>query len=334
MMCGMGAFVLRRVLLGLLVMFVAVSGAFIFFATKFAPLASTPLSPGTPLPRAYWTWLSGVFTGRSFTHGLIEPHLLSLVGHAFWRTLLLLLLTLVIVVVIAVPVGIIAASRRGTLLDYGLRISTYVAWAIPAFVVAILFQEGLGRIPGGWGTGWFPAVGWAGECPNGQGIDPSNFQCPAAGHGVTHVGEIIYHLALPAFALALGFIGIHARYLRNSMLDALDAPYITVARGKGLRERTVLLHHALRNALVAFVPQLVSDLGLLFGAALAVDYIFQLGGLGTLFIGLLELNVDGIPQVDTYALVFALLIGAGVILIVSVLSEIALALLDPRMRTD
>src|SRR4029078_10469425 len=85
--------------------------------------------------------------------------------------------------------------------DYVLRIATYIAWAVPVFVVAILFQEGFGRIAGGWGTGWCPSIGWAGQCPNGQGIDPHTFQCPAAGHGFTHVAQVIYHLMLPALRL-------------------------------------------------------------------------------------------------------------------------------------
>jgi len=145
---------------------------------------------------------------------------------------------------------------------------------------------------------------------------------------------VIYHLTLPALALGLGFVGLEARYLRNSMLDVLDAPYITVARAKGLADRAVLLRHAFRNALVAFVPALVSDFALIFGATLVVDYIFQLGGLGSLFIGLLQLNVDALPALDTYAMVFALLLGALVLLIFSLLSEVALGLLDPRLRTD
>ena len=254
--------------------------------------------------------------------GLLSGHLVSVVGSAFGRTMLLLALTLVIVVVIVVPVGCLAAATRGSVVDYTLRIGTYIAWAVPVFIVAILLQEGFGRIAGGWGTGWFPAVGWAGQRPNGQGIDPHNFECPAAGHGLTHVGEVIYHLMLPALALALGFIGLNARYLRNSVIDALDAPYVTVARGKGLTERAVVMHHALRNAFVAFVPAIVSDLGLLFGAALAVDYIFQLGGIGSLFIGLLQLNADANVPVDTYELQLALLFAAGVMLAASMLGEI------------
>ena len=219
--------------------------------------------------------------------------------------------------------GCISAATRGSALDFVLRIGTYVAWAVPVFVVAIVLQEGFGRVAGGWGLGWFPPAGWAGSCPSGQGIDPHNFQCPAAGHGLTHVGQVIYHLALPALALALGFVGVNARYLRNALIDTLDAPFITVARGKGLTERAVLLRHGLRNAFVAFVPALVSDLGLIFGGALVVDYIFKLGGMGTLFLTLLPFNVDGILQVDTYALMLLLLLGAAVMLATSLLSEVA-----------
>ncbi len=324
----MGVFVLRRLVLGFLAMFVALSASFFFFASHFLPLS------GTPVLHSYLVWLRGIPSGRSLDDGLLSGHLVSVVGSAFGRTMLLLALTLVIVVVIAIPVGCLAAATRGSVVDYTLRIGTYIAWAVPVFIVAILLQEGFGRIPGGWGTGWFPSVGWAGQCPNGQGIDPHNFQCPAAGHGLTHVGEVIYHLMLPALALALGFIGLNARYLRNSVIDALDAPYVTVARGKGLTERAVVMHHALRNAFVAFVPAIVSDLGLLFGAALAVDYIFQLGGIGSLFIGLLQLNADANVPVDTYELQLALLFAAGVMLAASMLGEILLALLDPRMRPD
>jgi peptide/nickel transport system permease protein len=324
----MAGFLLRRLVFGLVAMFAALSLGFYYFASKFYPLR------GTSTAHAYWVWLKGMPTGRSFTRGEIYPHILPMVGAAFGRTMLLLALTLVIVVLISIPVGCIAAATRGSAVDFGLRIGTYVAWAVPGFVVAIVLQDGFGRVAGGWGLGWFPPVGWAGNCPGGQGVDLHTFQCPAAGHGLTHVGQVIYHLTLPALALALGFVGVNARFLRNSLIDILDAPYITVARGKGLTERAVLVHHALRNAFVTFVPALVSGLGLVFGAALVVDYIFKLGGMGTLFLGLLPYNSDGIIQVDAYALMLLLLISAAVMLMASVLGEAVVALLDPRMRAD
>ncbi|HEY7422541.1 MAG TPA: ABC transporter permease [Gaiellaceae bacterium] len=324
----MGVFFLRRLLFGLVAMFVAMSLTFYYFASKFFPLRETSTW------HAYWVWLRGIPNGRSLTHGLIYPHLLPVVGAAFGRTMLLLALTLVIVVAIAIPVGCISAARRGSALDAGLRIGTYVAWAVPGFVVAIVLQDGFGRVAGGWGVGWFPPAGWAGNCPGGVGVDLHNFQCPAAGHGLTHVGQVLYHLALPALALALGFIAVNARYLRNALVDTLDAPYITVARGKGLTEQNVLLRHALRNAFVTFVPALVSGFGLIFGAALAIDFIFRLGGVGTLFLTLLPYQTDGIIQVDTYALMLLMLIAAAFMVAVSTFSEAVVALLDPRMRFD
>ena len=70
---------------------------------------------------------------------------------------------------------------RGSVVDYGLRIGTYVAWAVPVFIVAILLQQGFGRIPGGWGTGWFPSVGWAGAVPERPGDRPAQLPVPRGG---------------------------------------------------------------------------------------------------------------------------------------------------------
>jgi peptide/nickel transport system permease protein len=325
-MWAMGAFVLRRLAFGLLALFVGLSASFFFWTSKYYP--------SVPPLHAYWVWLRGMPSGRSFSHGLETAHLASSVGGAFGRTLLLLVLTLVLVLVISLPLGCLAAAKRGSAVDFFLRCASYAVWAVPAFLLATLAQEGLGRVPGGWGVGWFPYVGWAGECPGGQGIDQHNFQCPAAGTGLTHVGLVLDHLALPAFALALGFIGLQARYLRSSLLDTLDEPYITVARAKGLSERAVVVRHGVRNALVTFVPAVVSDFGVIFGAALAIDFIFQLGGIGSLFINDLKLNIDAFAPVDTYAVQFALLLGGALMLTASVLGEVALWLLDPRTRPD
>jgi peptide/nickel transport system permease protein len=324
----MAGFFLRRLIFGLFAMFVAISLSFFYFASKFYPLR------GQSTSHAYWVWLQRIPTGRSLSHGLLNAHLLPMVGAAFGRTMALLALTLVIVVVVAVPLGCISAATRGSALDFGVRIGTYVAWAIPGFVVAIVLQQGFGRLPLGWGLGWFPGVGWAGTCPGGEGVDISTGVCPAAGHGLTHVANVIYHLTLPAIALALGFIAINARYLRNSLLDTLDAPFVTVARGKGLSERAVLVRHGLRHAFVAFVPALVSDIGLIFGGALVVDYVFKLGGMGTLFLTLLPYSQDGTVLVDTYALMLLFLFAAAVMITASTLGEAAVALLDPRVRLD
>lgn len=333
----MAALVLRRLGFGLVALFVGMTASFFFWASTYPPLR------GTPLGHAYWVWLKGLVTGHTLTHGLlpsfdpvtgqpITTHLLSVLGTPIGRTMALLALTSVLVVVGAGLIGCLAAATRGSVLDLVLRIGSYVTWAVPGFVLAILLQEAFGRIAGGWGLGWFPYVGWAGQCPNGQGTDFTTGLCPAAGTGAFHVANVLYHLTLPAVALAAGFIGLHARYLRNSLLDALGAPYVTVARAKGLSERRVLFHHALRNALVTVVPALFSDFGWIFGATFVVDVVFQLGGVGSVFVSLLQLNADALVPLDTWEMQLILLFAGGVMLIASVLSETIGALLDPRVR--
>src|SRR5204863_8421818 len=114
-----------------------------------------------------------------------------------------------------------------------LRAVSFGAWAVPGFLVAFVLQDALAAQPSGWGIHVFPTGGWAGECPGGVGIvlDSNRVpHCPSAGTGLTHVGLVLYHIALPALSLAIGFIGLHARYLRSALLDTLGEPYVTVAR--------------------------------------------------------------------------------------------------------
>jgi ABC-type dipeptide/oligopeptide/nickel transport system permease component len=323
-------FLLRRLGFGLVALFLGLTASFFYFTAHDHPANEA----GQPLLPAYWVWLRGVPSFHSFDRGMFGGPLLSEIGSAFGRTLLLLLVTLVVVLAVAIPLGCLAAAKRGTIVDFALRCLSYATWAVPSFLMATVLQEALGRIPGGWGLAWFPYIGWAGECPNGQGIDNHTFQCPSGGTGLNHVGLVLDHLAIPAIALALGFIGLHARYLRSALLDALDAPHIAVARGKGLTERALLFRHGVRNALVTFVPAVVSDFGMIFGAALAVDYIFQLGGIGQFFIGSLHLDAGGFVPVDTNSEQLLLLLGGGLMILASVLGEVSLWFLDPRTRPD
>jgi len=317
-------FVARRLLVGVVVLFVAASAAFCFFASQYLPLRETPLLS------AYWHWVQGLPTGRSLSHGVLYGRLLPAVIPALEHTLALLGMTLVLVVVLSVGIACVAAASRGSVLDFLLRAASYAAWAMPAFLVALVLQQLVGKVAGGPGLGWFPVAGWAGQCPGGLGIDLHTFKCPPAGSGFAYVGNAAYHLTLPAFALAAGFVGLHSRYLRSSLLDALDSPYVTVARGKGLPEHTVVLRHALRNSLASFTSALFSDFGAIFGASLAVDWVFQLRGLGWLFVALLNLN-STVPVIDAYALELLLLLGGACVLVASLLGDLVVGLLDPRV---
>jgi peptide/nickel transport system permease protein len=310
--------------LGAGVLWLGTFATFCFFASEYGPLKGTPLLP------AYWHWFSGVFSGRSLSQGLygpLWPRVLPALGH----TTALLGFTMVLVVTGATAFGCLTAARRGSAVDTGLRGASYLAWALPPFILALVLAQFFGGKYGNSGLPWFPPGGWAGECPGGLGIDLHTFKCAPAGTGLTYIRHVLWYLTLPAVALATGFVGLHGRYLRSGLVQALDAPHITTARAKGVSETRILLRHALRNSLIAFVPALLSDFGAIFGASLAVDLLFSLNGIGTMFVRVLNTN-SSVNVLDTNAAQLLLLLGGVLVLAASVLGELALTFLDPRVE--
>jgi peptide/nickel transport system permease protein len=325
------AFLARRLLLSLLVLtgFSAIS--FLLMASQFP----SPLQGRSSL-REYGHWLSGLPSGRSLTRGLTGP-IWPQLGPALAHTVVLLAGTALLVIAGSLLIGTITAARRGGAVDVGLRTVSYLAWAVPPFLLALVIAELVTTFGDGRGLGPLPIAGWPGSCPVPYGLNAGAFNpCPAAGHGLDYVWHVAVHMVLPCLTLGLGFIGFHARLLRSSLATSLGAPYITTARAKGLPGRLVLLRHALRNSLSAFLAALTSDFGALFGAALAIDWIYQLNGLGTLFIRELSINNlqgAGTP-IDVYAVEALLLVTALLLLGTSVAGEVAVAALDPRARHD
>ena len=297
--------------------------SFAFLATKFAPLR------GHPVLSAYWHWLAGVPTGRSLRRGLVGPiwsSLLPALGH----TAALLSATLLIVGLVSVALAAIAATRPGSPVDISIRSGLYLAWGVPVFLLALLAQESVGALGSARGIGPFPLSGWPGSCPTGIGLNAGTLTpCPSAGTGAHYVLNVLTHVALPALVLAMSFVGLHGRYLRASLVVSLAAPYVTTARSKGVRERDVVLRHALRNSLITFVAALLADFGALLGATLVIDWIFQLNGIGKLY--LRELNPN-VPSIDAYAVEALLLVTGGLLIGFSLLSELAVVWLDPRAR--
>jgi peptide/nickel transport system permease protein len=252
------------------------------------------------------------------------------VGSHTWQSLghtaALLALTAVLVIVLSLLIGVVAASWVGSPLDLVLRGFTYVAWAVPPFLLALVLQSASSWAGERFGFRPFALTGWPGQCLMLGG--PVVRNCTQdTGDGVQYAVSFLRHLTLPAGALAVAFVGLHARYLRSSLLVALHAPYTTTARAKGLPERRVVLRHALRNSLATFVSAMLLDFGAIFGAALAVDWIFQLNGLGTLF--LYEIQT---ASINPYAVQLLLVVTAAMVIAAGLASELAVGWLDPRAR--
>jgi peptide/nickel transport system permease protein len=203
-------------------------------------------------------------------------------------------------VLIAVPLALMAASRRDHVADQLIRGVPLVGLGFPPFWIGIMllivFGLHLGRL--------FPVGGY--------------------GHGF--LGHL-HSMFLPALTVALAICPILIRSLRAALLEVLESDYVTTARSKGLSERRVLMHHALRNAAISTISVLGVNVGFLVGGTLVIEQVFAVPGVGQLLIN--AIFARDFPIVQAVTLVFALLV-----VLVYLLTDVAHALLDPRVRFD
>ena len=344
----MTAYILRRVLLATAVLLVVSWATFVFIATKFSATCGSTYTPSGAFPpladsvghatRLYLSWLKTVPSGRAFGAVCGGPGITANLSTSLGHTGALLGMTFALVVVFSLAFGVLAAARAGTWLDLGFRAFSYTAWAIPPFLLALVLQSVLGWLYHRHGFRFFPQSGWPGACPFGTFCtDLAGNPVSVAGpHGWAYAADVARFVFVPALALAVAFVGVHSRYLRSSLVVALGAPYTTTARAKGLTERRVVLRHALRNSLGVFTSVLLLDFGAVIGAALAVDYVFKMNGLGLLFlneIGALGSQSGDAPKfLDPYAVQGLLALVAVLVAAASLLAELAVLWLDPRAR--
>lgn len=205
-------------------------------------------------------------------------------------------------VLVGVLLGIVSAVKRYSTLDYALTVGGFIGSSMPAFflglVLIYLFALTLG---------WFPS--------SGMGVIGEKYD----------LGVNLRHLFLPALTLGLIRIPLFMRYTRASLLDVIHADYIRTARAKGLPEHLVLFRHAVRNALIPVITVVGLTLPVLFSGAIIIETIFQWPGVGMLYMD--AVNQRDIPMLMGIALVVGVLV-----LLSGILTDIAYALADPRIR--
>lgn len=327
-------YVLRRLLLAALVFVVVSFVAFVFLAAPLDPTWKMGQAGYTteraqlkdeyhlddPAVEQYWLWAKGTISGspdvtRTVCGGRVRPcrhyEVWPRVWPALGRTALLAGLSVVVVTIFSLLIGTIAATRPGSLLDVMLRTGSYLAWAIPAFVLAVLLQLLLTHLALEYDFEPFPVSGLPlpGE----------------AGSGLHFIGVWAQHLALPVLTISVGFIGAYSRYVRSAMLVSLNEPYAITARAKGLAERRVIIRHALRNSLIPFVSLLTLDFSAIFGATLVADLIFRQEGLASYL-------REAVYDADPFEVQPLVLVGAASVLVFSLLGDLFTARLDPRVR--
>ncbi|MFE7094067.1 ABC transporter permease [Streptomyces erythrochromogenes] len=243
----------------------------------------------------YFRRLGGVLQGdfgRSITYRTDVSRLLA---DRLPVTLLLITMALVLVVAVGLFLGRIAAVRGGAT-DSAILVTTTFAVGTPSFVAAVLLQ-GLFAVQ----LGWFPSSG--------------------AGDGL---GDMLWHLTLPAIALALYLTGMLARVTRSAMLEALDSEHVTVARSRGVPERQVIRRHVFRNSLGTVLTTGGLIVSTLLVCTILVETAFGIGGIGQL----LELSTTtkDFPTVQAVSLIIVALF-----MVVNLVVDLLLPLVDPRV---
>jgi len=256
-----------------------------------------------PAAIQYFEWLFNLLQGDFGMSLRLSLPVAEVVGSAFRNSALLAVTALVTVTVVAVPVGMLAAIKRGTRADLGISLVAYVGTAMPEFVTATLLLV-IFAAPGN------PLLPAGGFIPPGESV--SGF---------------FNHVILPASALGLILTAHIARQVRSEMSDVLASDYIRAARLKGLRERRVMRGHALPNSLAPAVAVISLDIGYLLGGIIVVEEIFAWPGLGRLLILALE-NRD-LPVIQAITLLLAMVYALS-----NLLSDLVIAALDPRVRYE
>jgi peptide/nickel transport system permease protein len=310
-----GAYLVRR-LLGLIPVLLLIS-IVTFLTTALVPgdAASVLLGPTAtpertaevrkrfgldqPLPVRYIKWMGQVVRGDLGNSVLNRQPVNSLVGNALRVTLQELVMAMLLAIAIALPIGIAAATLRGTWIDQMLMGFALLGASVPTFWLGLILI-------------YVFAVRF-------QILPPSGF-VPFSQDPLGNLRAMV----LPAFALAVYLAGPLARFIRSSLIETLQAQFVTTARAKGLDERRVLRGHALKNALIPSVTFAGLQIGGLIGGAIVTEVVFNLPGTGSLALSGI-LNRD-YPVVQGVVLVVAcgyVLINIGV--------DLVYVLLDPRI---
>jgi peptide/nickel transport system permease protein len=245
-----------------------------------------------------WVWQIARFDlGTSIFTGLPVT---QLIAQRIEPTLSLMVVTLVIAVVIAVPMGVLAAWKSGTIIDRTIMGFAVFGFSVPVFVVGYILAYVFALE-----LDWLPVQGYT---PLSRGFWPW-----------------LENLILPSIALGMVYIALIARITRATMMEVLQQDYIRTARAKGLSQRTVLFLHALKNAAVPVITVIGIGVALLIGGAVVTESVFAIPGLG-------RLTVDAILRRDYPVIQGLVLLFSFIYVLVNLAVDLVYTLVDPRIR--
>ena len=331
-------FTIRRLIGSLLVLLITSALVFWYVASNFDPLAPyRQRNPAPPkaffdakihqfhldqsVPQRYFDWLTHLinfgssFPYISFNFGVdvdgtpISPELASRLE----VTTRLVIGAILLAMVLAIVLGVISGVRRDKPIDISVTILTFVLIALPTFwFAAVLKQQAIDM-----------------NVRLGDQFFQTTFEQTPAIETYASSGEVfrdqLTHLILPTLSLGLLTAASWIRYQRASTIDVLEADYMRLARAKGVRNRTVIRRHGLRNALIPLVTIMAIDVGALFGGAIITERVYAWHGMG-------DYLFTAFGRQDTYAVIGWVMVAAVFVVIFNLIADLLYAVLDPRIR--
>lgn len=318
----------RRLLNYMLLLYVAVSLTYLLAATQLNPralfqLRQPPVDPATieaqllqynlsenvPLAERYWIWLTGVIRG-DWGYSPLGVSVAEQISSRMWVSLRLLLIGTLAGIVVGVALGAWTATRQYRPSDRFVTVISLLIISTPAFVVGHVTQIGATWYNNVTGTRTFEFIGETGDVGDYPFAD---------------LVDRAQHLLLPTFVLLVLGAASMSRIQRNLMLDSLGADYVRTARAKGLRESKAVMKHALRTALIPTGTYVAFSVATMFTGATFTERIFNFPGIG-------QYGVDTITNRDVNGVVAVTAFAGVCVLAGAVLSDIMVAILDPRVR--
>ena len=301
-----------------MVIVMLIVAALVFFITRLAPgdpaavmlgeqataadIAQLRASYGLdkPLPVQFVLWLSELAKGNLGQSIFLQRPVTQALLERAEPTFFLTLFSIAIAMLIGVPCGIAAAVWRGKAVDQAFSGFAMLGASIPSFWLGLIMMQIFAV-----SLGWFPVAGYG-----DPGVPLSNR---------------LHHLILPSIVLGLVNSALILRFTRASMLDALGEDHIRTARAKGVSEFRVVLHHALRNALIPVITVVGLTFALLIGGAIVTETVFGLPGIGNLV-------VSAVLRRDYPVIQGALLVISGIYVLINFVIDLLYAAVDPRVR--
>lgn len=322
----MFAYLIRRVLVAVPTILVLTGVVFVLITSTGDPLVELRRRPNVsqetihklereyrldePVAQRYVLWLNDLVHLRLGTSFKGKESVGKKIRRALWPTTQLLLGWLIFSALFAVAIGVYSALRPYSLGDTTLTGLSFFAYSAPVFFWAVLFQQYLAVwLPRATGVKLFYVAGMT--TPGMEGDLVNRLQ----------------HLALPVMTLCVITIAEWSRFQRSSMLDVIGSDYVRTAKAKGLRTRTVVMRHALRNALIPLVTLIGLEAGLFLGGAIVTEKIFAWPGMGSLFI-------DSLEQGDFPVVMGWLVVTTVFVVVFNILTDVVYTFLDPRIRYD